>query len=99
MPPEHAAGVVDELPRDEAEKILELVEGRAPEDIQEVLEYPEHSAGRLMSPDFVAVREDATVEGAIKHIRDSVGRDRASRALSSSTAIGTWWAPFRCADC
>jgi magnesium transporter len=77
MPPEHAAGVVDELPRDEAEKILELVEEEHSEDIQEVLEYPEHSAGRLMSPDFVAVREDATVEGTIKHIRDSVGRDRA----------------------
>jgi magnesium transporter len=77
MPPEQAAGVVDELPRDEAEKILELVEEEHSEDIQEVLEYPEHSAGRLMSPDFVAVREDATVEGAIKHIRDSVARDRA----------------------
>src|SRR6266478_9332935 len=77
MPPEHAAGVVDELPRDEAEKILELVEVEHSEDIQEVLEYSEHSAGRLMSPEFVAVREDATVEGAIKHIRDSVARDRA----------------------
>ena len=30
-----------------------------------------------MSPDFVAVREDATVEQAIKHIRDSVSAERA----------------------
>jgi magnesium transporter len=77
MPPEHAADVVGELPRDEAEKILQLMEEEKSEDVQEVLEYPEHSAGRLMSPDFVAVREDATVEDAIKHIRDSVASERA----------------------
>jgi len=77
MPPEHAANVVNELPPDEAEKILGLVGEEHSEDIQELLEYPEHSAGRLMSPDFVAVREDATVEGAIKHIRDSIASERA----------------------
>ncbi len=77
MPPEHAANVVNELPPDEAEKILGLVAEEHSEDIQELLEYPEHSAGRLMSPDFVAVREDATVEEAIKHIRDSIASERA----------------------
>jgi len=77
MPPEHAADVVEELPREEAEKILDLMEEEHSEDVQEILEYPEHSAGRLMSPDFVAVREEATVEDAIKHIRDSVARERA----------------------
>src|SRR6516225_3265712 len=77
MPPEHAADVVEELPREEAEKILDLMEEEHSEDVQEILEYPEHSAGRLMSPDFVAVREEATVEDAIKHIRDSIARERA----------------------
>src|SRR5262245_18623547 len=77
MPPEHAADVVDELPRDEAEKILQLMEEEKSEDVQEVLEYAEHSAGRLMSPDFVAVRDEATVEDAIKHIRESVASERA----------------------
>src|SRR5215470_11989603 len=67
MPPEHAADVVEELPREEADS----------EDVQEILEFPEHSAGRLMSPDFVAVREEATVGDAIKHIRDSVASERA----------------------
>jgi len=69
--------LVEELPREEAEKILDLMEEEHSEDVQEILEYPEHSAGRLMSPDFVAVREEATVEDAIKHIRDSVARERA----------------------
>ena len=72
MPPEHAADVVNELPRDEAEKILELVEEEHfPRTSRRSFAYPEHSAGRSIAG-VVAVREDATVEGAIKHIRDSV---------------------------
>jgi magnesium transporter len=77
MPPEHAADVVEELPSEQAEKILGLMEETKSEEVQEVLEYPEHSAGRLMSPDFVAVPADATVEQAIQHIRDSVSTERA----------------------
>src|SRR2546422_8129786 len=76
MPPEHAADVVEELRSDEAEKILDLMEEEHSENVQEILEYAEPSAGRLMSPDFVAVRADATVEQAIKHIRDSVSTER-----------------------
>jgi magnesium transporter len=39
------------------------------EEVQELLEYREGTAGRLMSPDFVAVHEQATVAQAIEHIR------------------------------
>lgn len=77
MPPEHAADVVEELGSAEAEKILDLMQEEKSEEIQEILEYPEHSAGRLMSPDFVAVNERATVEQAIEHIRKSVSEERA----------------------
>src|SRR2546428_6959486 len=76
LPPEQAGHGVEELHRDEAAKILELMEEGHSEDVQEILEYPEHSAGRLMSPDFVAVRADVSVEQAIKHIRDSVSTER-----------------------
>jgi len=47
------------------------------EEVQEILEYPEDSAGRLMSPEFVAVHESATVEEAIQHIRKSITEERA----------------------
>src|SRR5262249_24573589 len=46
-------------------------------EVQEILEYPEHSAGRLMSPDFVAVSEYATVEQAIEHVRKPISDERA----------------------
>ncbi len=77
MPPEHAADVVEELPSEQAEKILGLMQEDKSEEVQERLDYPEHSAGRLMSPDFVAVNDHATVEQAIEHVRKSVSDERA----------------------
>jgi magnesium transporter len=76
MPAEHAADVVDELPTEQAEKILDLMEEQKSEEVQGILEYPEQSAGRLMSPDFVARPESATVEEAIQHIRRSIPQER-----------------------
>ena len=55
--PAVAADVVEELPSAQAEKILDLMEEEKSEEIQEILEYPEDSAGRLMSQDVVAIRE------------------------------------------
>jgi magnesium transporter len=77
MPPEHAADVVDELRADEARNILDLMEKEHSEEVQEILEHPEHSAGRLMSPDVLAVDEHATVAETIDHIRSSAFRERA----------------------
>ena len=69
MPPEHVVDVVEELPKAQAEEILELMEEEKAEEVQELHEYTEGTAGRLMSPEFVAVREEATVAQAIEHIR------------------------------
>jgi magnesium transporter len=69
MPPEQVVDVVEELSKERADEILELMEEEKSEEVQELLEYREGTAGRLMSPEFVAVREDATVAEAIEHIR------------------------------
>jgi magnesium transporter len=77
MPADHAAEVVDELPEEAAEKILDLMKEEKSEEVQELLEYRDETAGRLMSPEFVAVPEDMTVAQAIDHIRKSVSEERA----------------------
>ncbi|MGH7389426.1 MAG: magnesium transporter [Candidatus Rokuibacteriota bacterium] len=77
MPADHVVEVVEELPREEAEKLLDLMEEEKSEEVQELLEYSEGTAGRLMSPEFVAVHEAATVEQAIEHIRKATSGDDA----------------------
>jgi magnesium transporter len=73
---EDAAEVVGELPAERAEKVLGLMEEARSEDVREALEYPADSAGRLMSPDVVAIPESATVAEAIEHIRHTVHEDQ-----------------------
>jgi magnesium transporter len=77
MPSDHVVEVVEELPADEAEKILDLMHGEKSEEVQELLEYKEGTAGRLMSPTFVAVNESATVAQAIEHVRKAASGDDA----------------------
>jgi magnesium transporter len=76
MPPDHAAEVVEELPSEQAENLLDLMKDEHSEDVQELLEYPEDTAGRLMSPNAVAVKESATVAEAIERIRRSAPEGR-----------------------
>src|SRR5882724_11921303 len=66
MPPDHAAEVVEELPTAQAESLLEMMKEEQPED----------TAGRLMSPNAVAVGESATVAEAIEQIRKSAPEGR-----------------------
>src|SRR2546425_10421510 len=77
MPPEQVVDVVEELAREQAEEILELMEEEKSEEVQELLEPTEGTAGRLMSPEFVAVREEATVAQAIEHIRKAASGEGA----------------------
>ena len=76
MPPDHAAEVVEELPSEQAESLLDLMKEERSEDVQELLEYPDKTAGRLMSPNAVAVKEGVTVTEAIDHIRTSAPEGR-----------------------
>ena len=77
MPSEQVVDVVEELPKERADEILELMEEEKSEEVQELLEYREGTAGRLMSPEFIAVRDDATVAEAIEHIRKAASGEGA----------------------
>jgi len=83
--PEYAAELVEEMPTDDAadlvaelspgqrEAVLAEVSDRA--DVERLLEYPEDSAGGLMTTNVVAVREAATVAEAIEAIRQQSDED------------------------
>lgn len=74
LPPDDRTGLFEEFPGEVTQRLLNLL---APEDLKEarqLLGYPEESVGRLMTPDYVAVRPDWTVARALEHIRTR-GRD------------------------
>lgn len=72
--PDDRTALFEELPAQVTHQLFELL---SPEDLKEarqLLGYPEESVGRLMTPDFISVRSDWTVEKTLKHIRKK-GKD------------------------
>jgi magnesium transporter len=69
MDPDDATDVVGELRDEEAEQILRAMEPDEAAEIRELLEYPADTAGGIMTPAFVSVRPEMTVEAAESLLR------------------------------
>ena len=76
MPVDNAAAVINELPAEQVDRVLDLMPEAKAEEVQGLLEYPEQTAGRIMSPRFVAIHEEATVAQAIGHIRETASAEQ-----------------------
>lgn len=74
MDPDDRAALLDELPSEVTRRLLNAMSPANRHETQEILNYPEESVGRLLTPDYVRVRPDWTVERALAHIR-RWGRD------------------------
>lgn len=73
LPSDDAAELVSELAPSDREAVLADLSDRA--DVERILHYPEDSAGRLMTTELAAVREDATLAEGIEEIRRQSGED------------------------
>ena len=62
--------VLEELPANVVDKILARASKEERKLINAFLNYPENSAGSLMTPDYISLRKDMTVQEALTSIRD-----------------------------
>ncbi len=70
MSPDDAADLLADLPDDKAEELLDLMEPEESEDLRKLLEYPENTAGGVMTTEFAAVEEDLTVQQVLDSLRE-----------------------------
>lgn len=70
-----AADLVEEMPANVASRILGQADSSLRNVINQILNYPEDSAGTIMTTEFVQLTEKMTVNDALAHIRD-VGIDK-----------------------
>ena len=61
--------IVEEMPANVVKRILRHSDPEMRKSINEMLKYPEDSAGSIMTPEFVDLKETMTVEDALKRIR------------------------------
>ena len=64
-----AADLADEMPANVVSRILAQASPEKRREINEILRYPENSAGSIMTTEFVSLRVDMTVAEAIQRIR------------------------------
>ena len=64
-----AVDIVEEMPANVVRRILGQADPEMRKQINEILRYPEDSAGSIMTTECVTLRPDMTVEEAIKRIR------------------------------
>ena len=64
-----AVDIVEEMPAGVVKRILKHADPDTRKSINEILKYPEDSAGALMTTEFVDLKRDMTVEDALKRIR------------------------------
>lgn len=64
-----AADLADEMPANVVSRILAQASPEKRREINEILRYPENSAGSIMTTEFVSLRVDMTVAKAIQRIR------------------------------
>ena len=64
-----AADLVEEMPATVVRRILEQADPEMRSSINQILRYPENSAGSIMTTEYVALRPNMTVEESILRIR------------------------------
>src|SRR6266480_4046615 len=70
MSPDDRTALLEELPSEAARQLIKLLTPEERHIAQSLLGYPEGSVGRLMTPDFIAVHEDWTVQHVLDYVRE-----------------------------
>jgi magnesium transporter len=69
MSPDEAAHVLAELEEETSSEILEELTEESKSEVSELIEYRDHTAGAMMTTEFVSLPDTATVQDAIEVLR------------------------------
>lgn len=69
MASDDAADLMDEIPANVVSRLLNKVDPEARRDINGLLNYPDDSAGSIMTTEYMDLKEENTIEDAIKKIK------------------------------
>ena len=88
LDPDDRTAFFEELPGEVSQRLVQMLSAKEREITTQLLGYPKGSIGRLMTPEYVAVRPSFTVQQALDHIR-RFGRD--SETLNNIYVVDERW--------
>ncbi len=71
MDPDDAASLLSELPEALRDEVIAGMRGEQASDVEDLLQYPERTAGRIMNPKVFSLGEDTAIGEAIQRLQDS----------------------------
>ena len=71
MSADDRTALLEELPASAVVRLLQLLSPEEKAIAQSLLNYPEHSVGRLMTPDLMRVRDEWTVQQVLDYVREN----------------------------
>jgi len=77
LEPSRAARVLEGMAEHERRRLLPKLTADVRAEVERLLQYPDHTAGGIMTTEFVRLEPSMTVSAALKHIR-SVAREKES---------------------
>ena len=69
MPADEVADILDEIEDEKAEMLLKEMDSESSQEVRDLLEYPDNSAGGLMTTDVLSFDSELTVDNVIKELR------------------------------
>ncbi len=74
LPPDDRTEIFGDLPGNITQKLLNILPPAERKEALSLLCYSEESVGRIMTPEYIAVKSEWTIEKALNHIRE-LGKD------------------------
>jgi magnesium transporter len=71
MESDDKADIIAELSDDQAKAVLDAIEPEESQEVQELLKYPEDTAGGIMQSELVSVKKQATINDAFQAVVDA----------------------------
>lgn len=71
MSPDDRTALLEELPSSAAKQLIQLLSAEERKIAQTLLGYPDNSVGRLMTPDYIAVKPEWSVAQTLNYIREN----------------------------
>ena len=69
MPADDVADLIGRMPEEKSGKILEKMKKEGSDEVEDLLRYEDDTAGGIMVPDFIALKEDTTAKRAIESLQ------------------------------
>jgi magnesium transporter len=69
MPTDDVADLLGHLPEEISDALLKKMKKEGSEEVEDLLRYEDDTAGGIMVPDFIALKEDATAKKAIQSLQ------------------------------